>query len=117
MSPIPHHVLPMTQNILRSLVAENDPVTSAQAVSSWENEGGAHRHPLPLAEDDERMLRRLGAAVILLWNSLPSHIQRRLFARALTVDVEAHALPLNERIARFLHEHKDDASATPGPTI
>jgi hypothetical protein len=63
------------------------------------------------------MLRRLGVAAILQWSSLPTHIQRRLFARALTVDVEAHAVPLNERIARFLHEHKNDASTTSHPTI
>jgi hypothetical protein len=105
----------MTQDISRPGVAPNAPSPSSQAVSSWENEGGAHQLPLPLAEDDARMLRQLGAAVILQWNSLPSHIQRRLFTRALTVDVEAHAIPLSERIARFLHEH--DASATPGPTV
>lgn len=62
------------------------------------------------------MLRRLGAAVILQWNSLPAHIQRRLFARALTVDVERNDVPLNERIARFLHEHKNDAPEPPDPT-
>jgi hypothetical protein len=107
----------MTQSILRPLIAQNDPVTSSPAVSSWENEGGAHQLPLlPLAEDDERMLRRLGAAVILQWNSLPSHVQRQLFARALTVDIEHQAVPLNERIARFLHEHKNDAPTTPIPT-
>jgi hypothetical protein len=117
MSPVSHQLLSMTQNILRPFAAQNDPVTSSQAVSSWENGGGAHALPLPLAEDDERMLRRLGVAVILLWNSLPSHIQRRLFARALTVDVENQEIPLKERIARFLHEHKDDASATSGPTV
>ena len=101
----------------RPLDPTNDPSSLSPAVSTWENEGGAHQLSLALADDDERMLRRLGAAVILQWNSLPTYIQRRFFARALTVDVETHAIPLNERIARFLHEHKNDASVAPHPTI
>jgi len=89
------------------------------ALADWEDEGGAQtptvspagdRHT-DLAEEHERMLRRLGAAVILQWNSLPSHIQRRLFARALTVDAEHPVIPLNEQIARFLHLHKDETAA------
>jgi hypothetical protein len=116
MSAISHHVSFMTQDISRPLVEPNARSSSSHAVSSWENEGGAHQLPLPLAEDDERMLRRLGAAVILQWNSLPSEVQRRLFARASTVDIDHYAAPLNERIARFLHEHKNDAPATPRPT-
>jgi hypothetical protein len=89
------------------------------AHADWEDEGGAQK-PLvsqagdrraDLAEEDERMLRRLGAAVILQWSSLPSHIQRRLFARALTIDAEHPVIPLNEQIARFLHLHKDERAA------
>lgn len=89
------------------------------ALADWEDEGGAQKPNVSaegdrgsdLAEGDERMLRRLGAAVILQWSSLPSHIQRRLFARALTVDAEHHVIPLREQIARFLHLHKDAAAA------
>ena len=89
------------------------------ALADWEDEGGAQK-PLvshavdrraDLAEEDERMVRRLGAAVILQWSSLPSHVQRRLFARALTIDAEHPVIPLNEQIARFLHLHKDERAA------
>jgi hypothetical protein len=64
--------------------------------------------PVPLSEQEMRILQYLGAAVLLRWNDLPTHIQRELFEHSL-VDV---ALPkvtmLKEQIARFLHTHKDD---------
>jgi hypothetical protein len=88
----------------------NEPSSLSMAVSSWEENGAHLQFPLPLGDDDERILGLLGAAVILQWNSLSAYIQWRPFARAWTADFEAHAVPLNERIARSLHDHKNDAS-------
>jgi hypothetical protein len=52
----------------------------ARALAGWEDEGGAsqpksennqHRRAA-LAEEDEHVLRCLGAAVIMHWNDLPT---------------------------------------------
>lgn len=56
-------------------------------LASWDNEGGAplsDRHlaeetQAALAAEEENILRCLGAAVIMRWNDLPTHIQRHLF--------------------------------------
>ena len=85
-------------------------------LASWDNEGGATPSNLDtteetqaaLAEEEENILRCLGAAVILQWNDLPTHIQRRLFENAASMAEPRHVPQLKEQIARFLHEHKDD---------
>jgi hypothetical protein len=86
------------------------------ALARWETEGGAlgsvqrgsdDTH-VPLSEQETRILQYLGAAVLLRWNDLPTHIQRELFEHTL-VDVEPGKVTmLKEQIARFLHTHKDD---------
>jgi len=86
------------------------------ALARWETEGGAlgsvQGHSgdtrVPLSEQESRILQYLGAAVLLRWNDLPTHIQRELFQHSL-VDVEPRKVTmLKEQIARFLHMHKDD---------
>ena len=44
-----------------------------------ENERGDHP---TLAEEEERILRCLGAAVIMQWNTLPTKLQKELFDNA-----------------------------------
>lgn len=62
----------------------------------------------PLAEQEEHVLRCLGAALIMQWNTLPRKLQRELFDNASSMgDVEVTG-ELRNRIARFLHNHKDD---------
>jgi hypothetical protein len=88
----------------------------ASAVARWENEGGASgpasalsRDKLtPLSEGEERILRCLGAAVLLQWNDLPTRIQRQLFEHAVSMGEAGQTAMLKEQIARFLHKHKDD---------
>ena len=58
---------------------------------------------------EERMLRYLGAAVIMQWNGLPTEIQRKIFDDAASMADPARQFELKQQIARFLHEHKDDA--------
>jgi hypothetical protein len=83
------------------------------ALTSWEGEGGAlPSHPASqafLTEDEQRILQCLGAAVILQWNELPTCIQRQLFDHAASFGEQRHTTQLKEQIARFLHNHKDDA--------
>lgn len=104
------HYFPMTPNDL----FQNQ---LARAVARWENEGGA---VLPLADNDhvdgialspmERgILQCLGAAVISQWSDLPTEVQKALFQDAVSSRDPRQSTSLREQIARFLHNHKDDA--------
>src|ERR1700691_2131084 len=61
-----------------------------------------------LAAEEERVLRFLGAAVIMQWNTIPVHLQRELFATAGSMGELLATAELRGQIARFLHKHKDD---------
>ena len=71
-------------------------------------------HDLPFRRRDpdaadaqqENILRCLGAAVILNWNTIPTKLQRALFEAASN---SGRTTALKEVIAQFLHDHKDDA--------
>ena len=64
-----------------------------------------------LAEDEEHVLRYLGAAVIMQWNTLPTRLQKELFDSASSVGGLLQTGELKGQIARFLHNHKDDEAA------
>lgn len=86
----------------------------ASALARWDNEGGATMAPESDADaarrkHEERILRCLGAAVIMQWNDLPTEIQRSLFEGAAAMGDPARQFQLKQLIARFLHQHKDDA--------
>jgi hypothetical protein len=93
-----------------------DQSTTRNQLAIWDNEGGARlsdqdaaeEAQAALASEEEKILRCLGAAVILQWNDLPTHIQRRLFENAASMGEPRQVSQLKEQIARFLHEHKDD---------
>lgn len=61
-----------------------------------------------LAEEEEQILKCLGAAVLMRWNTVPTKLQRELFDCASTIGDLQQATPLKGAIARFLHNHKDD---------
>jgi len=63
-----------------------------------------------LASEEERVLRCLGAAVIMQWNALPTALQREIFDTAGSVGKLLETAELRGQIARFLHKHKNDAS-------
>jgi hypothetical protein len=64
-----------------------------------------------LAANEEHILRCLGAAVIMQWNTIPSKLQRELFDAAGSMGELLDTAGLRGQIARFLHKHKnDDAS-------
>ena len=62
----------------------------------------------PLTNEEEHILRCLGAAVIMQWNDLPTKIQRELFEHASSMGELNHTAELKGQVARFLHQHKDD---------
>lgn len=57
--------------------------------------------------EQENVLRCLGAAVILNWNTIPTKLQRALFEAASTIQ-GTQAAPLRDVLAQFLHDHKND---------
>jgi hypothetical protein len=62
-----------------------------------------------LADEEEHVLRCLGAAIIMQWNTLPTSLQREIFDTAGSVGKLLETAELRGQIARFLHKHKNDA--------
>ena len=60
------------------------------------------------ADEEEQILKCLGAAVLMRWNTVPTKLQRELFDCASTIGDLQQTTPLKGQIARFLHNHKDD---------
>jgi hypothetical protein len=61
-----------------------------------------------LAEEEEQILKCLGAAVLMRWNTVPTKLQRELFDCASSIGDLQQTTPLKGQIARFLHNHKND---------
>ena len=64
-----------------------------------------------IAPPELHALECLGAAVVMEWNDLPTDVQRDLFRHASAAEASYDPVRLKARIARFLHDHKDDAGA------
>ena len=62
-----------------------------------------------LAAEEEQVLRGLGAAIIMQWNSLPTSLQREIFDTAGSVGKLWETAALRGQIARFLHKHKNES--------
>ena len=60
---------------------------------------------------EEHILRCLGAAVIMQWNTIPTKLQRELFDTAGSLGDVLQTTALRGQIARFLHDHKDEENA------
>ena len=63
-----------------------------------------------LAAEDQ-VLRCLGAALIIQWNTLPAKLQRELFDNAGDMGELLDTSSLRGQIARFLHTDKNDESS------
>jgi hypothetical protein len=57
-----------------------------------------------VAETEEHILRCLGAAVIMQWNTIPTKLQRELFDTAGSMGDMLESVELRGQIARFLHK-------------
>jgi hypothetical protein len=57
---------------------------------------------------DDQVLRCLGAALIMQWNTLPAKLKRELFDNAGDMGELLDTWALRGQIARFLHTHKND---------
>jgi hypothetical protein len=61
-----------------------------------------------LPGEEDRVLRCLGAALIMRWNTLPAKLQKELFDDAGDMGELLDTSALRGQIARFLHIHKND---------
>jgi hypothetical protein len=99
------------------LARNADKVVSAteyDIVPAWENDQPRQG---VLVEEHEHVLRCLGAAIMMRWNTLPTKLQRELFDHATSLDdfdrddsisdLEQTAKS-KERLARFLHHHNGE---------
>jgi hypothetical protein len=81
-----------------------------RALARWEWEGGSvepdWEKRAALIQEEEHILHCLGAAVIMRWSSLPTVVQRELFASAASLSDPLPTAELKEQIARFLHSHR-----------
>lgn len=66
-----------------------------------------------IAESEEHILRCLGAAVVMQWNTIPTKLRRELFDSASAMGELLRTGDLRGQIARFLHTHREHAPAPP----
>jgi hypothetical protein len=64
-----------------------------------------------VAEIDEHILRCLGAAVIMRWDTIPTKLKRELFDTVGSLGDVPQTIALRGQIARFLHVHKNEANS------
>jgi hypothetical protein len=67
-----------------------------------------------VTEIEEHILRCLGAAVMMQWNTIPTKLQRGLFDTAGSRGGRPQTVTLRGQIARFLHSHKGEEMPTDG---
>ena len=90
----------MANNLNKTVHSED----ATSTVAPTEEEGPART----LTEEEGRILRCLGASVIMQWNTLPTKLQRELFDNASSVGELLETGAFKQQMARFLHKHKGD---------
>jgi hypothetical protein len=102
-----------------SLLAQNedwladsfDNMIRSQDVLSEDEVVGKRLDHKTVADTEEHLLRCLGAAVIMQWNTIPKKLQRELFDTAGSLGDVLQTVKLRGQLARFLHNHKDEDKA------
>jgi len=87
-------------------LADNEQWLSDNHQKTVRTRGGDLPNGETLVEQEEHVLRCLGTALIMQWNTLPAKLQRELFDAAGSVGDLMETEELRSRIARFLHKHK-----------
>ena len=87
-----------------------DKIIHSQGAPPEEGAAGKPVTDATVAKIEERILRCLGAAVIMQWNTIPTKLQRELFDTAGSMGDVLKSAALRGQIARFLHKHKDEES-------
>jgi hypothetical protein len=85
-----------------------DKVIHSGDIPNQDHDAGTPLQRATVSETEERILRCLGAAVIMHWSTIPKNLQRELFDTAGSMGDVLKSAALRAQIARFLHSHKDD---------
>ena len=88
-----------------AVLADNDELLQEKSAVFSTKQDETNRTTLA-AED--HVLRCLGAALIMQWNTLPAKLKRELFDNAGDMGELLDTSALRGQIARFLHTHKND---------
>jgi hypothetical protein len=70
-----------------------------------------------LAAEEERILRCLGAALLMQWNMLPTELQRELFDNAGSMGELLDTAALRGQIARFLRKRTHGEDEAPNLSV
>jgi hypothetical protein len=92
-----------------SSLADNEAWLADNFDKTLQRSGEKLSNHIARAAAEEHVLRCLGAAVIVQWNAIPTKLQRQLFDTAGSLGELLDTAELRGQIARFLHNHKDDA--------
>jgi hypothetical protein len=96
-------------------LADNfDKIIKSQDMHPQDEVAGKGARRRTVAEIEEHILRCLGAAVIMQWNTIPTKVQRELFDTAGSLGDVLQTAALRGQIARFLHDHKDKENPADG---
>ena len=95
----------------------SDPVNTRREddIGRWNDEGGARADldtdaAATLTAEERDILERLGAAVVLEWDAMPTDLKRTLFKLAsANGGTTSGVTALSTAIARFLHDHGNAA--------
>ncbi len=99
-------------------LADNfDKIIKSQDLHPLDEVAGKSAGRRTAAEIEEHILRCLGAAVIMQWNTIPTKLQRELFDTAGSLGDVLQTAALRGQIARFLHNHKDEENPADGVSI
>jgi hypothetical protein len=60
-------------------------------------------------QDEEHILRRLGGAVVVLWDRLPDNTRSKILAQATQMHDRHPAVQLGEQIEEFIQRYKPAA--------
>ena len=96
-------------------LADNfDKIIKSQDIHPQDEVAGKSASGRTVAEIEEHILRCLGAAVIMQWNTIPTKLQREWFDTAGSLGDVLQTAALRGQIARFLHDHKDEENPADG---
>ena len=90
------------------LAGNFDKIIKSQDIRPQDEVAGKNASRRTVAEIEEHILRCLGAAVIMEWNTIPTKLQREIFDSAGSMGDLLQTVALRGQIARFLHDHKDE---------
>jgi hypothetical protein len=89
------------------MIRSQDALSKDEPVEKWLDSEA-------VGQMEEHILRCLGAAVMMQWNTIPRKLQRELFDTAGSLGDVLQTVTLRGQIARYLHRHKDEDAPADG---